>query len=206
MNNTTKKTRKLVEIAMLGAVAAILMYFEFPLPFIAPPFYEIDLSEVPVLIGTFALGPLAGVAIEFIKIPLKLMMKGTTTVFVGDIANFFIGCAFVLPAGWIYRKHKTKKHALAGMVLGTVSMTVLGCFINAYILLPFFAAAQKMPIDAIIEMGSAVNSHIVSVPTFVMIAVAPFNLIKGFIVSLITLLLYKHVSPSLKGSNYSVSS
>lgn len=200
MNNTTNRTRKLTEIGMLGAIAAILMYFEFPLPFIAPPFYEIDLSEVPVLIGSFALGPLAGAAIELIKILLKLFLKGTTTAFVGDIANYVIGCALVVPAGLVYRRHKTKKQALAGMVLGTLLMTVLGCVINAYVLLPTYAAAFHMPLDTIIEMGSTVNRHIASVSSFVMIAVAPFNLIKGVIVSLITLLLYKHVSPILKGN------
>lgn len=198
MNNTTQKTRKLVETAMLGAIAAILMFFEFPLPFIAPPFYEIDLSEVPVLIGSFALGPLAGAVIELIKILLKLLIKGTTTAFVGDLANYIIGCAFIVPAGIIYRRHQTKKHALAGMITGTILMTVLGCFINAYVLLPTYAAAFKMPLDTIIELGSSVNGNIDSVTTFVIIAVAPFNLIKGAIVSLITLLLYKHVSPILK--------
>ena len=106
MSNTSAKTRTLVEIAMLGAVAAILMYLEFPLPFIAPPFYEIDLSEIPVLIGAFSLGPVAGACIELIKVLLKLLLKGTSTAFVGDIANFFIGCSFIIPAALIYKKHK----------------------------------------------------------------------------------------------------
>lgn len=200
MNNTSNKTRKLVEIAMLGAVAAILMYFEFPLPFIAPTFYEIDLSEIPVLIGAFSLGPVAGACIELIKVLLKLLLKGTSTAFVGDIANFFIGCSFVIPAALIYKKHKTKKNAVIGMVVGTVFMAVVGCFLNAYVLLPTYSAAFGLPMDVIIEMGNKVNSHINNVATFVVIAVAPFNLIKGFIVSLLTFLLYKHISPILKGN------
>ena len=195
------KTRTLVEIAMLGAVAAILMYLEFPLPFIAPPFYEIDLSEIPVLIGAFSLGPVAGACIELIKVLLKLLLKGTSTAFVGDIANFFIGCSFIIPAALIYKKHKTKKNALVGMVVGTVFMAVVGCFLNAYVLLPTYSVAFGMPMDVIIDMGNQVNSHINNVATFVVIAVAPFNLIKGFIVSLITFLLYKHISPILKGNH-----
>ena len=201
MSNTSTKTRTLVEIAMLVAVAAILMYLEFPLPFIAPPFYEIDLSEIPVLIGAFSLGPVAGACIELIKVLLKLLLKGTSTAFVGDIANFFIGCSFIIPAALIYKKHKTKKNALVGMVVGTVFMAVVGCFLNAYVLLPTYSVAFGMPMDVIIDMGNQVNSHINNVATFVVIAVAPFNLIKGFIVSLITFLLYKHISPILKGNH-----
>lgn len=200
MNNTSVKTRRLVEIAMLGAVASVLMYFEFPLPFIAPPFYEMDLSEVPVMIGAFALGPSAGALIELIKILVKLLIKGTNTAFVGDIANYIIGCSFVVPAALIYKKHKTKRTALIGMMSGTVSMTVIGCFINAYVLLPTYATAFHMPLDAIIEMGTSVNANIHDIFTFVLIAVAPFNLIKGLVISLLTLLLYKHVSPILKGN------
>ncbi len=200
MNNTSVKTRRLVEIAMLGAVASVLMYFEFPLPFIAPPFYELDLSEVPVMIGAFALGPSAGALIELIKILVKLLIKGTNTAFVGDIANYIIGCSFAVPAALIYKRQKTKKTALISMMLGTVFMTVIGCLINACVLLPVYATAFHMPIDAIIEMGATVNANIHDIFTFVLIAVAPFNLIKGLIVSLLTLLLYKHVSPILKGN------
>lgn len=198
MNNTPNKTKRLVKIAMLGAVASVLMLFEFPLPFIAPPFYEMDLSEIPVLIGAFALGPSAGALIELIKILVKLLLTGTSTAFVGDIANYVIGCAFVVPAALIYKKHKTKKNALIGMVAGTAFMAAAGCFINAYILLPTYAAAFGMPLDTIIEMGTTVNAGINDVFTFVVLAVAPFNLIKGFLVSLITMLLYKHISPLIK--------
>lgn len=200
MNNTSVKTKRLVEIAMLGAVSSVLMYFEFPLPLIAPPFYEMDLSEVPVMIGAFALGPSAGALIELIKILVKLLIKGTNTAFVGDIANYIIGCAFVIPASLIYKRHKTKKTALIGMMFGTIFMTMIGCFINAYVLLPTYATAFHMPMDAIIEMGASVNANIHDIFTFVLIAVAPFNLIKGLIISLLTLLLYKHVSPILKGN------
>ncbi|MGN0335718.1 MAG: ECF transporter S component [Lachnospiraceae bacterium] len=198
MSNTSSHTRKLVEIAMLGAVSAILMFFEFPLPFIAPSFYEMDLSEVPVLIGAFALGPAAGATIELLKVLLKLLIKGTTTAFVGDLANFLVGCAFVMPAALIYKYKKSKKNALIGMAAGTVIMAAVGCFINAYILLPTYAAAFGMPIEAFIEMGTAINANITNIFTFVILAVAPFNLIKGLVISLITLFIYKYISPILK--------
>ncbi len=200
MSNTSYKTRKLVEIGMLGAIATVLMLFEFPLPFIAPPFYEMDLSEVPVLVGAFALGPMAGATIELVKILINLLINGTATAFVGEIANYIIGCAFIIPASIIYKRHKSKKFALIGMIVGTAVMAVLGCLINAYVLLPTYAAAFGMPIDTIISMGSAINANIDNIMTFVVIAVAPFNIIKGFVVSLITMLIYKHISPILKGN------
>lgn len=200
MTNRTNKTRTLVEIGMLGAIATVLMLFEFPIPFIAPPFYEMDLSEVPVLVGAFALGPMAGATIELIKILINLMINGTATAFVGEIGNYIIGCSFIIPAAVIYKKKKSKKNALIAMIVGTLTMAVFGCFLNAYVLLPTYAAAFGMPIDAIIGMGSAINPSITNIMTFVVIAVAPFNIIKGIVVSLITMLIYKHISPILKGN------
>lgn len=198
---TTEKSnlRTMTMIAMLGAISMILMMFEIPLWF-APSFYEIDLSEVPVLIGTFALGPVAGALIELVKILLKLVIKGTNTAFVGDIANYIIGCALVVPAGLVYSHRKTKKNAILGMALGTAVMTVAGCFINAYVLLPAYGQAFGMPIDALIGMGTAVNPAIKGLGTFVLLAVVPFNILKGVVVSILTLLLYKYVSPILKGN------
>lgn len=194
------KTRTLVEVGMLGAIATVLMLFEFPLPFIAPPFYEIDLSEVPVLVGAFALGPAAGATIEFIKILINLLINGTATAFVGEIGNYILGCSFIIPAALIYKKKKSKKNALIGMIAGTITLTVFGCFLNAYVLLPTYAAAFGMPIDAIIGMGTAINPSIDNIMTFVVIAVAPFNIIKGIAVSAVTMLIYKHISPILKGN------
>ena len=200
MTNKTNKTRTLVEIGMLGAIATVLMLFEFPIPFLAPPFYEMDFSEVPVLVGAFALGPAAGVTIELIKILINLMINGTATAFVGEIGNYLLGCSFIIPAAVIYKKKKSKKNAVIAMVTGTIAMTVFGCFLNAYVLLPTYAAAFGMPIDVIISMGTSINASITNVMTFVVIAVAPFNIFKGLIVSLITLLIYKHISPILKGN------
>ncbi|MGF0034303.1 ECF transporter S component [Bariatricus sp. SGI.154] len=199
VTNTKNKTnvKKIAQIGMLGAIAVVLMLFEIPLPF-APVFYEIDFSEVPVMIGCFTMGPLAGAMIEFIKILLNFAVNGTSTAGVGEVANFLIGCALVVPAALIYQKKRTKSGAIVGMVTGTLFMTFVGCFLNAFILLPVFAKAFGMPIDALVEMGTAVNRHITSLSTFVIFAVAPFNLLKGFLVSLIVLLIYKKISPVLK--------
>lgn len=186
--------RALVNIGMLAAIAIILMLFDIPLPF-APSFYEIDFSEVPVMVGCFAMGPFAGALIEFVKILLNFVFTGTDTAGVGELANFIIGCALCVPAGLIYRRKRTRTTALVGMAVGTVAMTVLGCLINAYILLPTYATAFGMPMDALVEMGTAVNPNINSLATFVIFAVAPFNLLKGVLVSLIVFVIYKKISP-----------
>ncbi len=191
--------RTIAQIGMLGAVALVLMLFEIPLPF-APSFYKIDFSEVPILIGSFAMGPVAGVLIELVKILLKLLTIGSTTAGVGDVANFLIGISFCLPAAFIYRKMHSKKGAIIGMAAGTIFMTLVGCFLNAYVLLPTYAKAFQMPIDALVAMGTAVNGHITSLFTFVAFAVAPFNLLKGILVSLVVALIYKKISPILKQS------
>lgn len=189
--------RGVVQIGMLSAIAIILMQFEVPLPF-APPFYKIDFSEIPVLIGCFVMGPLAGAIVELIKVILNVVISGTTTGGVGDIANFLIGCAMCVPAGMIYKKYHTRKSALVGMAVGTVFMTVIGCILNAYMLLPVYAKAFEMPIDALVAMGTAVNHSITSLSTFVIFAVAPFNLLKGVLVSFIVFLIYKKISPIFK--------
>ena len=189
--------RGVVQIGMLSAIAIILMQFEVPLPF-APPFYKIDFSEIPVLIGCFVMGPLAGAIVELIKVILNVVISGTTTGGVGDIANFLIGCAMCVPAGMIYKKYHTRKSALAGMAVGTVFMTVIGGILNAYVLLPVYAKAFEMPIDALVAMGTAVNHSITSLSTFVIFAVAPFNLLKGVLVSFIVFLIYKKISAIFK--------
>ena len=175
------KVRFITQVGMLGAIAVILMAF-----------------EVPALIGCFAMGPAAGAMIELIKIVLHLLISGTSTAGVGDIANFAIGCAFILPAAWIYKAKHSRKSAMIGMAAGTVFMAFIGCFLNAYVLLPAYAKAFSMPIDALVGMGTAVNGHITNLLTFVVFAVAPFNLLKGAMVSAVVLLIYKKISPILK--------
>lgn len=190
--------RGITVIALLSALATVLMFIEIPLPF-APSFYKIDFSEVPVLIGTFALGPMAGVLIELIKNLLHIVVKGSDSAFVGELANFILGCSLVIPASLIYLRTKTKKSAIAGLVVGTICFVIAGCLLNAYLLLPVYATMYHMPIDALVAMGTAVNPNITSLTGFVFMAVAPFNLLKGVLVSVVTILLYKQVSPIIKG-------
>lgn len=182
--------------AIFAAMAGVLMFIEIPL-FFAPSFYEIDLSEIPVMICTFYLGPVAGVVCELLKVIVKLVLKGTSTAFVGDFANFVVGCSFVLPASFIYHLNRSKKTAIIGLAAGTLVMTVFGSLFNAVYLLPTFAELFGMPLEAIIGMGTAVNSAINSVSTLVLFAVVPFNLLKGLIITVLTMLLYKRISPLL---------
>ena len=194
--------RRVCIIGICSAIATVLHMLDFPLLFLAPEFYKLDFSELPVLLCGFYLGPSATVACEGIKILLKLLLKGTSTAFVGDFANFVVGCSFVLPATIWYHAHKSRHGALIGMVLGTVVMAVLGSAFNAVYLLPKFSQLFGLPLDTIIAMGSAVNAGVKDVTTFVMICVAPLNLVKGVTVSLLTMLLYKRVARPLFGIHF----
>lgn len=188
----------ITKVGVLSALAAVLMLIEFPLPFIAPPFYELDFSELPVLIGSFALGPVAGVLIELFKNLLNLLINGTDTAFVGEFANFLMGCAFILPAAIWYRVKKTRKAALLGMIVGTLTLAVVGTLVNYFVLIPMYSVLYELPIEAIVEMGGAINPAISNLLLLVLLAVGPFNLIKGIVISALTFLLYKRVSPLLK--------
>ena len=191
--------RRVSIIGICAAIATVLHILDFPLLFIAPEFYKLDFSELPVLLCGFYLGPSATVACEGVKILLKLLFKGTSTAFVGDFANFVVGCSFVLPATIWYHAHKSKHSAIIGLAIGTVSMAVLGSAFNAIYLLPKFSQLYGIPLDAIIGMGSAINASVNNVTTFVMICVAPLNLVKGASVSVLTMLLYKRVARPLFG-------
>ena len=214
MNNTTTKAaetakkagttrntgvRTMVQIAMLAAVATVLMLWEVPLPFIAPSFYKMDLSEVPIMIGAFAMGPLAAAVIELIKILLNFVLNGTTTAGVGELGNFIMGCALVMPAGFIYKQAKTKKHAIIGMATGIVCMAVASALVNGLLLLPAYGKAFGMPVDAFIQMGSAVHGSVHNLLTFAALIIFPFNLFKYTLTSLIVFLIYKRIRVVLKG-------
>ena len=195
----TSSARRVSIIGICSALAAVLHMLDFPLPFIAPGFYKLDFSELPVLLCGFYLGPSASVACEGVKILLKLLLKGTSTAFVGDFANFVVGCSFVLPATIWYQTHRNKHSAIMGLILGTLVMTTLGTAFNAVYLLPKFAQLFEQPLDQIIAMGSAIQPGVRNVATFVVLCVAPLNLVKGFVVSLLTMLLYKKVARPLFG-------
>ncbi len=199
INEPVFSTRKMAMIGMFSAIAMILHLFDFPLPF-APGFYKLDFSELPILVGTFAFGPAAGVMMEFVKILLKLLIKGTSTAFVGDLANFVIGCSFVLPASVMYAFRKNKKSAILACITGTLIMTVFGTAFNAVYLLPAFSKLYGLPMEQLLAMGTAVNplAKEGSIISFVAACVAPLNLVKGASVSIVTLLIYKPLSPVIK--------
>ena len=195
------RSRRICIIAICGAIAAILHVMDFPLLFLAPEFYKLDFSELPVMLCGFYLGPSSAVFCEVIKILLKLLLKGTSTAYVGDFANFVVGCSLVLPASIIYHTRKSRNSALFGSIVGTLVLTFIGSLFNAVYLLPKFSQLYDIPMDAIIAMGASINGGITNVYSFVMLAVAPLNLIKGTMISTLTMLLYKKVARPLFGRN-----
>ncbi len=189
-------TKTIAKIGVLSAVATVLMLFDFPLWF-APNFYKLDFSEVPVLLGTFALGPAAGVAIEFVKILINFVLNGTDTGGIGELANFAVGCSFVIPAGYIYKHRKSFSSAIIAMIAGTVTLAVAGSMMNYFVLLPVYSKIYGAPIQVFIDMAHVINPAISDLKTFVLYAVVPFNIFKGIVISSITLLVYKKISPVL---------
>ncbi len=196
-SGSMSRVHRMTIIAMLTAIAEVLMLLEFPLTFL-PAFYEIDFSELPVIIGACTLGPVGGVLIEFLKVTVNLFINGTATAFVGEFANFCLGCGYVVPAAILYYAKKTKKSATVGLILGTCTVVIGGCFLNAFLLLPAYGAAYGMDMAAIVAMGSKVNGFIENLLTFVVFAVVPFNFIKYGLTSVVTLVIYKKISHLLK--------
>ena len=195
----TKKlnVKKIALIGMLGALGGILMMFKTPLPFM-PPFMDFDLAALPEIIGGFALGPLAAVMIVAVKLIVKLAILGTSTAFVGELSNFIVSCAYVLPAIWIYDHHKEKKSALKGMVVGTVICTLTAVISNVYMIIPFYVNMMGWSLDTIISMCHAVCPLVNNIWTLALFGVVPFNLIKCGITSVITFIVYKKISTPLK--------
>lgn len=179
MNHQNQKNlNKFIKISLLSAIAVMLMYFDFPIPFLPFPWLKIDLSDIPALMGGFAFGPIAGVLIELLKNLLILIVKGTGTYFVGEMANFIIGASLVFPAAWIYHKNKSKKTAFLGMLVGSLVMQVVGIIANVYFLLP----AYGMPMTP----AESIN--------YVTVGLIPFNGVKSIMVCGITYVVYKKVA------------
>lgn len=189
--------RRVSIIGICAAIATVLHIMDFPLPFLAPGFYKLDFSELPVMLCGFFLGPSATVVCEAIKIILKLLLKGTSTAFVGDFANFAVGCSLVLPAAILYHIRRSLRSAIGGLCVGTLILTIFGSAFNAIYLVPKFSQLFGLPLDQIIAMGTAIHPGIRDITTFVIFAVAPLNLIKGGVISLLTMLLYKRVARPL---------
>ena len=195
---TKKKTinvRYMTMTAMLSAVAFVLMFLEFNVPFM-PSFIKMDLSELPALIGAFAMGPASGVIICLIKNLLHLLMS--TTGGVGELSNFILGALFVIPAGLMYKKKKGRKSALIGSLIGAVVMAVVSVFSNYFIVYPVYTAF--MPMDTIISMYQAILPSADTLLKCLVVFNMPFTFVKGLINVIITFLIYKHISPIIKGT------
>lgn len=190
-------TKTMVKISVLGVISFILMFFELPMPFLAPTFMKIDISDLPALIGSFAIGPMAGVIIQLLKNVLNLLVEGSTTGGVGELANFVVGSAFAYTAGLVYYKNKTFSRAVAGLLLGTVTMTIVITLANYFVMFPFYAKLFGMEIQTLVDMGAAINKNITDLKTMMILSVVPFNLVKGAMLTALTLLIYKRVSPIL---------
>ncbi len=197
LSKETWNTKTMVKISVLGVISFILMFFEIPLPWLAPTFMKIDISDLPALIGSFAIGPMAGVIIQLLKNVLNVLIEGSTTGGVGELANFVVGSAFAYTAGFVYFKKKTFNRAVLGLVLGTIMMTIVITLANYFIMFPFYAKLFGMEIQTLVDMGAVINKNIVDLKSMMLIAVVPFNLLKGIILTAITLLIYKRVSPIL---------
>lgn len=197
METTVKasKLRTITGVAVLSAIAFILAYFEFPVP-LSPSFARMDISDLPALIGAFAYGPLAGVLIELVKNALQL--TSTATAGVGELANFIMGGVFVFVAGLIYRKNKNKKTALIACLIASLAMGVTAAVVNYFVLLPAFEAF--MPLSELIASFGEFMPFIKTKLDVVLFNSLPFNLLKGLVISAVTMLIYKKLSPILKGS------
>lgn len=191
----TSKLNTSIKISLLGAIAFLLMYIEIPLP-IFPSFLRIDIGDLPALIGAFAFGPMAGVLVELVKNILYAIFKGNTAL-IGETANFIIGAILVYSAGIVYKSNKTRKGAFAGLLVGALTMTAAGAILNYFVFLPLYEKILGFKISAVVGMGAAINHRITNLNSFIVWIIVPYNLLKAFVVSIVTLAVYKSVSPIL---------
>ena len=198
MQNSTSKVRILTGTAMLGAVAAVLMYLEFPIP-IMPAFVKLDVSELPALIASFAYGPVSGILVCLIKNLIKL--PSTSTAAVGELFNFVMGALFVGVAGLIYKRNKTRKGAIVGALLGALVMAVVSVPYNYFIVYPAYVVMYHLPLDAIIGMYQAINPNVNGLLNCLLVFNLPFTFFKGMLDAVICFAIYKPLSPILHGRN-----
>ncbi|MEQ2400531.1 ECF transporter S component [Peptoniphilus hominis (ex Hitch et al. 2025)] len=194
--STMIRTKDMTKVAMLSVIGFVLMYFQLPLTFVAPPFMKLDISDLPVLMGAFTMGPVYGIIIAALKNLMHIIFKGTMTAGVGELSNFIISSTFALVSSYIYRKHRTYKGAVLAMTVGVLAMTILAMASNYFVVFPLYG--KVMPMDAIIAMGSAITPKITGLFTMMIYSVLPFNLIKGFTTSAVMMLVYKKISPLFK--------
>ena len=192
-------THNLTVAAMLSAVAFILMFIEFPIPMLIPAFIKMDFSDLPALLGAFALGPVYGVIISFMKNLLHIVIKGTSTACVGELSNFILGAIFSAVAGYLYKHHKSRKTAIIGAVAGAVAMGVLSVPSNYFVVYPAYVQFYHMPLEAILGMYQAILPSADSLIKCLILFNLPFTLVKGLLDTVLCMLIYKPLSPILHG-------
>lgn len=198
MSNKKKiSTRVIVGAGMLSAVSVVLQYLQFPLPMIIPSFIKLDFSDLPALIGAFAYGPLAGVAIELIKNLIHCAVSQSATV--GELANFLLGASFAVTAGVIYKRKKTKKTALIAGIVGAIVMGLISVPSNYYIVYPFYY--NFMPEEVVLSAYQAIFPFLKSIMQCLLVVNLPFTIVKGLICAIVTMFIYKPLSPVLKGKH-----
>ena len=197
-NDTTNRngSRYLTVTAMLSAVAYVLMFIDFPIPFLIPSFIQMDISELPALVGAFAFGPVCGVLVCLVKNLLHLFI--TSTGGVGELCNFLLGATFVLAAGLIYKHKKSKKSALIGALVGAVLMGIISVPLNYFLTYPIYY--NFMSKEAILEAYRAIIPSMKNILQCLICFNMPFTIAKGLICTGVTMLIYKHLSPILKGT------
>ncbi len=194
MSTKVSRARVVVMTAMLSALATVLMFLSFSVPFM-PSFIKMDFSELPALIASFALGPVSGVAVCLIKNLVNLLR--TTTGGIGELSNFILGVAFVLPAGLFYQHMKNRRGALIGSLVGAAAMAIISVFSNYFVVYPIYT--NFMPMDVIISMYHAINPHITTLWQALIFFNMPFTFVKGLFSVVITFMIYKRISPVIKG-------
>ena len=194
--NKKVNVRFMVVTAMLGAVAFVLMFIDFSVPFM-PSFIKMDISDLPALIGAFAMGPVSGCVVELIKIVLHIIIRGTSTGYVGELSNLILGCIFVIPAGWIYKVKKNKKSAVIAAVVGAAAMGIISFFTNYFLVYPIYY--NFMPQEVILQAYQAIFPGVKSIAQCLLIFNVPFTFIKGMLSAVITIVIYKPLSPIIKG-------
>ena len=167
------------------------MYLEIPLP-LMPPFLKFDFSEVPVLVGSFALGPVYGIVIELLKNLIHLPVTGTMGI--GEVSNFITGSIYVFTAGMVYQKMRTRKGAVIGMLSATFLLALVAAPFNYFVTLPLYGSVLNFSTEAIVGMSAKMNPAITSKESLIVLAFVPFNLFKGLVVALITFFIYKPIS------------
>lgn len=183
--------RKIAVTGIFTAMAVVLMYLEFNLPFM-PVFLKFDFSELPVLIGSFALGPAYGIVIEFLKNLIHLPVTGTSGI--GELSNFITGSIYVFSAGFFYEKHRTRKGAIAALLIATAVLSIIAVPFNYFFTLPLYGSVAGIPMEAILGMGSAANPLVTDKMSLVLWVFLPFNLFKGLVIGFITFWVYKPIS------------